>query len=107
MLGLLFLLLALAAGKITAWQLGLLAGFLGTNATPDYTLAALSLTATLIFMGLAVAERVPPGPAQAWALSKPKKPCEQPVESSPKNTDFREKPDLRRSESAFSGNLPN
>lgn len=71
MLGLLFLLLALAAGKVTAWQLGLLAGFLGTNATPDYTLAALSLTAMLIFIGLAVAERVPQ--AQARALSKSKK----------------------------------
>ena len=58
MLGILFLFLALAAAKVTAWQLGVFSGFLGTNGTPDYTLAGLSFTATLIFIGLALAGRV-------------------------------------------------
>lgn len=58
MLGILFLVLALAAAKVTAWQLGLFSGYLGTSGTPDYTLAGLSFTASLIFFGLALAGRV-------------------------------------------------
>jgi len=59
MTGILFLILGLAAAKVTAWQAGLLASVTGT-APPetDYTIVGLSLTAAIIFFGLWLAGKV-------------------------------------------------
>ena len=58
MLGILFLLLGLAAIKITLWQAGLFASIAG-SAPPetDYAIVGLSFTAALIFFGLWLAGR--------------------------------------------------
>ena len=53
MSGILFLILGLAALKITAWQSGLLT--ITTGGAPpetDYTIVGLSFTAAIIFFGL-------------------------------------------------------
>ena len=59
MSGILFLLLALAAAKLTLWQAGLLASITGTTPPEtDYTIVGLSFAAAIIFFGLWLAGKI-------------------------------------------------
>jgi hypothetical protein len=68
MLGLFFLFLGVVAAKVTIWQSGLLSVFWETTQPPDHPIAALSLTAAIIFFGLWRASRTNPEKLKSRSL---------------------------------------